>query len=164
MGRLVGAFGVQGWMKVKAFTERPASLGEHPRWWLHTREGWHEMRVEGFEVHAKGPVAKLAGCDDRDAAEAMRGCDIAVDREALGEPHEGTIYWVDLVGLEVVDGDGTRLGLVEGLFETGETSVLVVRPEQGGRERLIPFVPDYVKAVDRALGRVTVEWKADYDA
>ncbi len=164
MGRLVGAFGLQGWVKVKAFTERPAGLGEHPVWWLHAHEGWREARLEGFEVHAKGPVAKLAGCDDRDAAERLRGCEVAVERAALGEPREGQIFWVDLVGLEVVDGDGVHLGLVEGLFETGETSVMVVRPAAGGRERMIPFVPDYVKAVDRALGRVTVDWKADYDA
>jgi 16S rRNA processing protein RimM len=163
MGRLVGAFGVQGWIKVKAFTERPESLGEHPRWSLRTRDGWREMRLEGYEVHSKGPVAKLEGCDDRAAADGLRGCDIAVEREALGEPEEGTIYWVDLVGLEVVDGEGQCLGRVEGLFQTGQTSVMVVRRADGGRERMIPFVADYVKAVDRALGCVTVDWKADYD-
>jgi 16S rRNA processing protein RimM len=161
MGRVVGAFGVHGWVKVKAFTDAADALGTFPKWLVQSPEGWREMSVEDFEVHSKGPVAKLAGCDDREAADALRGAEVAVMREALGEAEEGTLYWVDLVGLEVVDESGTKLGEVEGLFETGETSVLVVR---GAKERLIPFVPDYVKAVDREARRITVDWKADYDA
>ena len=161
MGRVVGAFGLNGWVKVKVFTESADTLGTIPEWWVQSRQGWREMALEDFEVHSKGPVAKLAGCDDRDAADALRGADIAVTRDELGEADEGTLYWVDLVGLEVVDESGTRLGEVEGLFATGETSVLVVK---GAKERLIPFVPDYVKAVDREARRITVDWKADYDA
>jgi 16S rRNA processing protein RimM len=161
MGQIVGAFGLKGWVKVKIFTEAPDSLGVFPTWMIGTKDGWRDIALEDFEVHSKGPVAKLAGIDDRDAADALRGAQVAVTREDLGEAEEGTLYWVDLVGLEVVDEDGRRLGEVEGLFETGETSVLVVK---GVKERLIPFVPQYVKVVDREAGRITVDWKADYDA
>ena len=118
------------------------------------------MAIEDFEVHSKGPVVKLAGCGDREGAERLRGCDVAVMRAELGDAEEGSLYWVDLVGLDVVDESGGSLGKVEGLFETGETSVLVV---MGTRERMIPFVPEYVKSVDREAGRITVDWKADYD-
>ena len=162
MGRILGPFGVKGWVKVKAFTERPGSLGRFPRWLVQSREGWQERPVEEFKVHAKGPVAKLEGCEDREAAFGLQGSDVAVPRAELGEPDEGSLYWVDLVGLEVVDESGSALGKVEGLFESGETSVLVVRGS--ACERLIPFVPDYVKSVDRAAGCITVDWKADYDA
>lgn len=160
MGRIVGAFGVQGWVKVKPFTEAEDGLAGYRRWWVRTKAGWREAQVDGFEVHAKGPVARLAGCADRTAAEALRGADVAVTRSALGEAEEGTIFWADLVGLEVVDERGDMLGVVDGLFESGETSVLVVK---GARERLIPFVGAYVKAVDREARRITVDWKADYD-
>ena len=161
MGRIVGPFGVQGWLKVKPFTEEVHGLAQFPRWLVLTAQGWMEMGVEDFEVHSKGPVAKLAGCDDREAAHALRGADVAVTRQALGEADEGTLYWVDLVGLDVVDEGGKALGVVEGLFEAGDTSVLVVK--SGAAQRLIPFVPDYVKAVDREARRITVDWKADYD-
>jgi len=161
MGRVVGAFGLNGWVKVKVFTESADTLGTFPVWLVQLGDRWREMALEDFEVHSKGPVAKLAGCDDRNAADALRGADVAVTREALGDAEDGTLYWVDLVGLEVVDEGGTRLGEVEGLFESGETSVLVVK---GAKERLIPFVPEYVKAVDREARRITVAWKADYDA
>jgi 16S rRNA processing protein RimM len=161
MGRIVGPFGVQGWLKVKSFTESPEALGEFSRWMVRTRAGWREMALEDFEVHSKGPVGKLEGCDGREGAEALRECDVAVIREELGDAEDGTYYQVDLVGLEVVNEEGEALGKVEGLFETGDTSVLVVK---GVKETLIPFVPQYVKAVEREAGRITVDWKADYDA
>jgi len=128
---------------------------------VRTRDGWTVMPLEDFAVHSKGPVAKLAGCDDRNAAQKMRGADVAIPREAMGEAQEGQLYRVDLVGLEVVDATGAVLGRVEGFFDTGETGVMVV---SGTRERMIPFIADYVKSVDREARRITVDWKADYDA
>jgi len=164
MGRIAGPFGVKGWIKVKTFTDAPAALGAFAQWLLGADGGWQARAVEEFAVHAKGPVAKLAGCDDREAAQALQGTEVAVARDALGAADEGTIFWVDLVGLDVVNEQGGALGRVEGLFETGDTSVLVVRGGIGSRERMIPFVPDYVKSVDRDAKRITVEWKADWDA
>jgi 16S rRNA processing protein RimM len=163
MGRLLGPFGVQGWVKVNAFTETPGSLGAYGRWAVRTSDGWREMEVEDFAVHSKGPVAKLAGCEDREAAQRLRNAEVAVSREAMGETDEGTLYRVDLVGLEVVDEGGASVGEVEGFFDAGDTTVMVVRGE-GRRERMIPFVNDYVKVVDRGARRITVHWKADYDA
>jgi 16S rRNA processing protein RimM len=161
MGHVVGVFGVQGLVKVKPYTESAETLGEFTHWVVKTPEGWREMAVEEFAVHSKGPVARLAGCVDRTAAERLRGFEIAVPRAALREAEEGTLYQVDLVGLEVRDMDGNALGTVDGFVLTGATSVMVVK---GGVERLIPFVPAYVKAVDREARRITVDWKADYDA
>jgi 16S rRNA processing protein RimM len=161
MGRVLGAFGVQGWIRVKPYTETPGALGEFARWVVRSPEGWSEVAVEEFELHAKGPVARLAGCADRTAAERLRGVEIAVPRAALGEAEKGTLYQVDLLGLEVRDEQGRVLGEVDGFLETGGASVMVVK---GGIERLIPFVADYVKAVDREARRITVDWKADYDA
>ena len=78
------------------------------------------------------------------------------------------MYWVDLIGLDVVDESGKSLGRVEGLFETGDTSVMVVKggdgPQNGTAETMIPFVPQYVKSVDREARRISVDWKADDNA
>jgi 16S rRNA processing protein RimM len=104
--------------------------------------------------------AKLAGVDDRNAAELLQGCDVAVTREELGPAREGEIFWVDLVGLEVVNRQGEALGRVEELLRTGGADVLVIR---GERERLIPFVASYVLGVDREAKRITVDWEAGYD-
>lgn len=163
MGRVVGSFGVKGWVKLKPFSQKDDALAEHDTWVVRTRDGWREMDLEDFEVHAKGPVAKLAGSDAREVSDALRGAEVAVAREALGEAGEGTLYQVDLVGLEVVEEGGSVLGRVDGFFDAGETSVMVVAGADG-RERLIPFVADFVKSVDRETKRVTVDWKPDYDA
>ncbi len=161
MGRVVAAIGIKGWVKVKSFTADPESLDEFAEWVVRTREGWRYMALEEFAVRPNGTAVKLAGCEDRDDAERLKGADVAIPRAALGETHDGSLFQVDLVGLEVVDEGGERLGTVESFFETGGTSVMVVA---GARERLIPFVADYVKSVDRESRRITVEWKADYDA
>lgn len=162
MGRIVGAHGLNGWVKVKPFTEEASGLATFDSWVVAGKLGWREVAIEDFELYAKGPVAKLAGCDDRTAAEALKGAEVAVPRERLGEAEEGTMYRVDLLGLEVVDELGAVLGKVESFFEAGDTSVMVV--SGGKRQRMIPFVADYVKRVDRAARRITVDWKADYDA
>ena len=161
MGRIVSAHGIQGWVKLKTFTQDPEGLDEYAEWVVKTSQGWRYMALEEFAARPNGTMAKLSGCEDRDAAESLRGAEVAIPREALGEAGEGEMYRVDLVGLEVVDESGAKLGKVESFFETGDTSVMVVR---GGRERMIPFVPDYVKAVDREAGRITVAWGREYDA
>ena len=161
MGRVVAAVGIKGLVKLKSFTADPGGLDKFAEWVVRTPQGWRYMALEEFAVRPNGTVAKLAGCEDRDSAERLKGADIAIARAALGETQEGSLFQVDLVGLEVVDESGERLGTVESFFETGETSVMVVA---GVKERLIPFVPGYVKAVDRESRRITVDWKADYDA
>jgi 16S rRNA processing protein RimM len=161
MGRVVAAIGIKGWVKVRSFTADPEGLDEFAEWVVRTPQGWRYMTLEEFAVRPNGTAVKFAGCEDRDAADRLKGADIAIPRAALGETEEGSLFQVDLVGLEVVDESGERLGTVESFFETGETSVMVVA---GRKERLIPFVPGYVKGVDREARCITVHWKADYDA
>jgi 16S rRNA processing protein RimM len=160
MGRVSAPFGIQGWIKLRTFTEAADGLAGHSLWWLRVAEGWKSFAVEEFAARPAATVAKLQGIEDRDGAQALRGAEVAVTRDELGEAEEGTIYWRDLIGLQVANLRGEALGEVEGMFETGETSVLVVK---GDRERMIPFVPDYVKSVDRDAKRITVDWEAEYD-
>ena len=119
------------------------------------------MALQEFKVRPAAITAKLEGIDDRTGAEMLRGCDVAVTREALGEAGEGEYFWVDLEGLEVVNRQGESLGRVDGLTRGGGADVLVVKGED--RERLIPFVADYVIQVDREAKRITVDWEAGYD-
>ena len=160
MARVVSAVGIRGEVRVKTFTEGPEGLARYKRWVVKTRDGWREMPLEDFALRPNGTVAKLGGCDDRDAAERLRGAEIAVPRDELGEA-EGGIYQVDLIGFDVVDEQEGKLGVVDSFVETGPTSVMVVK---GAGERLIPFVGEYVKEVDRAAKRIVVDWKRDYDA
>ena len=115
--------------------------------------------MEECAVHGRVVVAKLAGCDVREAAAALKGWDVAVPRSALPAPGEGEYYWSDLLGLRVTNVQKEELGRVATLLETGANHVLVV---EGDRERLIPFVSAVVVSVDLARGELVVDWGADF--
>ena len=159
MGRITIPFGVKGWFKVHSLTETPESLLGYPRWWIGSDPNWREVRVEQAKVQSGALVAKLEGCEDRDAAALYRGKDIAIPREAFPEAAANEYYWADLVGLEVVNTEGVGFGTVSEVLETGANDVLVVK---GDRERLIPFIEQVIREVDIAGRSIRVEWGADY--
>jgi 16S rRNA processing protein RimM len=161
VGRILGAFGVRGEVKLQSFTEpQRAILGYQP-WSLRDAQGGRrELSGARGRDTAKGVVATLPDVADRDAAEALRGTELWVPRSALPPPAPGEYYWVDLEGLRVVNVEGIGFGTVSHLFSTGANDVLVV---QGERERMIPFVePDFIRSVDFDAGLVTVDWDADF--
>jgi 16S rRNA processing protein RimM len=161
LGAVAGAVGVRGEVKLLSWTEPRAQIFRYQPWILRTANG-AERELAGARGRDTGKhlVATLPGCDDRDMAEALRGTEILVPREALPPPAPGEYYWVDLEGLRVVTVEGVVLGEVAHMLSTGANDVMVV---QGDRERLLPFVqPDYVKAVDFDAGTVTVDWDPEF--
>ncbi len=159
MGRVVAPYGVKGWVKVFPFTEHLDSLLGYPAWRLGKGGSWRSYRLLNGRAHNRYLLAELEGIGDRDAAQGLRGMDIAVARAELPKPGEDEYYWDELIGLEVVNISGLCLGRVEGLLETGAHDVLRVVAE---RERLIPFTAPIVQEVDRSAGRIRVDWEADY--
>jgi 16S rRNA processing protein RimM len=163
MARIAAPFGIKGWVKLQTYTEFADSLEEFSRWFLQTGKGWEEVEVEEFSVNAKGVVAKLKGCDTRNEAELLSKRDVAVPRDWLGETDEGAYLWIDLIGAEVINTLGDKLGRVETLLETGANDVLVVKStEAEGGQRLIPFIDEVIVKVDRAAKMLTVNWGKDY--
>lgn len=161
VGRLHGAFGVRGEVKLESFTDPLQAIARYQPWVLRDARGG-ERTCEGARVRAggKGLIATLPGITDKDAADALRGVEVLVPRSALPPPAPGEYYWVDLEGLRVVNAEGVDFGRVSHLFATGANDVLVVH---GERERMLPFVqPDVVRAVDFDAGVVTVDWDADF--
>ncbi len=159
LGRISGLFGVRGWVKVYSYTEpREAVLG-YGRWLLSAKDGWREATVAEGQRHGKTIIARIAGVADRDEAAELVGTEIAVPRDEMPETASGQYYWSDLEGLRVVHRDGTELGRVAYLLETGANDVMVVKGEQ---ERLIPFVMDkVVLGVDLDKGEIDVDWEWD---
>jgi 16S rRNA processing protein RimM len=163
MGRISGAFGIKGWVKVQPFTEAPQSLLAYPVWWVEGETGWAPCRVEESEVHGPAVAARIAGCEDRDQAAVYRGRQVAVPRDAFPEAGENEYYWVDLIGLKVVNAAGEDLGIVTRVLETGANDVLAVEgPPGNDRERLIPFIEQVVREVDLGHGVIRVDWGSDY--
>lgn len=161
VGRLHGAFGVRGEVKLESHTDPASAIARYQPWILRDARGG-ERSVAGVRVRTggKGLIATLPEVTDRDSAEALRGTEVLVPRSALPPPAPGEYYWVDLEGLRVVNLEGVEFGRVSHLFDTGANLVLVVI---GERERMIPFVqPDYVQGVDFTAGVITVDWDAEF--
>ena len=160
LGRVLGAFGVRGELKLHSFSDPVAAVMKYQPWFLvHDAKERELSGVRGRETN-KGMVITVAGVEDRDAADAMAGAEIWVPRSHLPLAKPGEFYWVDLEGLSVVNREGIEFGTVSYLFETGANDVMVVA---GERERLIPYITDqFIVEVDFDAGRITVDWDADF--
>ena len=161
LGRISGVHGVQGWVRVHSDTSPRENIVNYSPWYL-VRQGRRETwKLKSGGGHGKAVLAKLAGCNDRNAAEELVGALISVPRTALpdtGEP--GEYYWADLVGLAVKTTDDVELGRIDHLFETGSNDVMVVK---GDRERLVPYIwKQVVLEVDLKAGEMLVDWDPEF--
>ena len=165
LGKIVGAYGVQGWVRVHPFADDPSSWGRMKAWQL-GREGeppesWREVAPVRSKLQSDGLLVQLDGVTDRTAAEALKGALVGAARAALPATGKDEYYWADLIGLDVVNGRDERLGSVKELIESAASDVLVVAADDG-TERLLPFVSAVVLDVDVAAKRIRVEWEADW--
>jgi 16S rRNA processing protein RimM len=168
IGKIVGALGIKGWVKVKSFTRPEENLLDHSQWFLvadanDQAAAPRQVTLIDSRWQSKGWVAKLADCDDRNAAELLRGLLIQIPRQQLPVLSEQEYYWQDLVGLAVEDVHGKRLGRVDSLMETGANDVLVVVDAITQQRCLIPYLPQQViKKIDLGAGLMLVDWDNDY--
>ena len=176
VGRIAGAWGVKGWIKVLPFASDPQALFSSKRWFLKPPEELRPprpglptypdlLKVAESREHGDGVVARIHDVADRSSAEALRGARIFIGRSSFPTAGSDEFYWVDLIGLSVINREEQTLGTVVGLIDTGAHSVLRVLPEGGkgeADERLIPFVAQYVDDVSLEARRIRVDWGLDY--
>lgn len=177
VGRVLGAWGVKGWIRIQPFSSDPKALFSSRRWFVRRPDtpgphgaGWPPLlRITQSRSHGDGVVASAQEVPDRAAAEALKGARLFVARSSFPTAGEGEYYWVDLIGLAVHNREGELLGTVSDLLDTGAHSVLrVQRPDVPAdapldqRERLIPFVAAYVDEVDLPGRRIRVDWGVDF--
>jgi 16S rRNA processing protein RimM len=169
VGRILGAWGVKGGIKVKPFSADPQALFSSKRWFVEPSEAkpGHVvpplLRVVEAREQNDAVVATVQEVGDRDTAQALAGARIFVARSSFPTPDNDEFYWVDLIGLSVATRDGASLGTVIGLIETGPHCVLRVKPAAvDADEVLIPFVDAYVDRVDLPGRTVHVDWQNDY--
>jgi 16S rRNA processing protein RimM len=155
MGRIIGSYGVRGWVKVVPDGGAAEGLAAAKEWWI----GDKAYKVVA-KVHSSTVVAQLNGVATREEALALKGSKVSVRREALADPGEGHYYHADLLGLEVVNESGEVLGTIKRLFSNGAQDVMEV--SDNGKQRLLPWVSTVVKKVDLQERKVHVEWGADW--
>jgi 16S rRNA processing protein RimM len=171
VGRIHDAWGIKGWFKVLPHSADPQALFSSTRWYLQPPErgprafsGTVLLRVRETKDHSDSVVARADGVHDRSGAELLRGARVFVPRSSFPTAGDDEYYWVDLIGLDVVNREGVHLGQVRELISTGPQTVLVVEYQEAGKpqERMLPFVAAYVDGVDLQSRRITVDWQPDY--
>jgi 16S rRNA processing protein RimM len=181
VGRVTGAWGIQGGIRVAPFSKDPQALFATRTWFVLPPDGPvvapravatalpRLLTVIRAREQGDAVVATAEELPDRNAAEAMKGARIFLARSSFPTAGDGEYYWIDLIGLAVVNRQGEALGTVTGLIDTGPHSVLrIARPDAAAdappdaAERLIPFVAAFVDGVSLADKRITVDWGLDY--
>ena len=181
LGRITGVYGVKGWVKVFSYTDPMEAIVDYSPWFIRAenrnpghenRAAWTKVKLKAGKRQAKTVIAKLENCNDRDAAMAYIGTEIAIEEQQLEElTQQDEFYWRDLIGLRVINQQDVELGVVKSLMETGANDVLVVvseiDTEDGAKketvERLIPWtLNNAIIAVDLEHKVIEVDWDPDY--
>jgi 16S rRNA processing protein RimM len=160
VGKVAGAFGVRGWLKIFPFTESKDNILGFKNWSVENHRSGNLVKLSQGKVHGKFVVVQLEGVDSREQAEGLKGSLVKVEKKALKKLNKDEYYWADLIGLTVKNLSDVQFGKVESLMETGANDVLVVK---GERERLVPFILEQViKLVDLDDGLIVVDWDPDF--
>lgn len=167
VGYVMGAYGIHGWVRVKSYSAEAEALLSVSAWWMEKQGSLCDVKVIKARHHGDEIIAQLSGVTDREYAESLRGSVIQVSRSLFPEPSENEFYWIDLIGLQVVNLRGESLGTIRNLMDNGAHEILVVTIDaqnetEKRKELLIPFVDQFVINVDLKQRKVTVDWELDY--
>ncbi|ULQ46167.1 ribosome maturation factor RimM [Flagellatimonas centrodinii] len=166
LGRVSGVYGIQGWVRLASETRPIDNILRYRRWWIGEDDNGFESHLVASRPQGNGLIAQItdpsgAPINDRDSAQRWVGKAISVDRSDMPRLPEGEYYWVDLIGLAVVNLEGEALGEVTDVTSNGAQDVLIVH--EGDRERLIPFVNGpVIKQVEMDARRIVCDWHRDY--
>jgi 16S rRNA processing protein RimM len=157
VGRIGRTVGVSGWLRVISFTNPQDNLLKLNSWLVKDLKtaSWQKFPYQ-LKKHAKTILVKFSGYESPEQAKCLTGAEIAVSRNELLPLDVGEYYWVDLLGIKVVNVAGVELGVIKELMATGSNDVLVVVREKS--RVLIPFLDWVVLEVNLADHRMVVDW------
>jgi len=163
VGKVSGAFGIQGWVKIFSFTEPRKNILAYSPLYISRKGQWVKLDVVSGRVQGKGIVMSLEGITDPDQVLPLVGSELAITKEQLKPTENDEFYWSQLIGLTVINVKDETLGIVERLHETGANDVLIVKNKEQKTEHLVPFVmEEVVQLVDLDKQIIRVDWELDY--
>lgn len=155
MATIGGAQGLRGEVRAKSYSADPTALGDYGH--LHSMDG-RTFEVLEIREMKNVVVVRFRGVNDRNAAEALNGLELYIDRDNLpdDELEEDEFFYADLEGLEAVDDQGVSYGTVTGIFDFGAGDLLELKGP-GKRPVLIPFSEASVLEIDLEAGKITID-------
>lgn len=161
VGRFGSPYGIKGWIKVISFTDPKTQILEYKPWYIQSGDTQKVIELINSKLHGNNLVAQIAQCFDRNEAATYTNLDILIERGQLPQLSNDEYYWVDLVGLIVLNLQQELLGKVEELFSTGSNDVLIVI-DDSGKQRYIPYIDNVIIDVDLAARKLVVDWDASF--
>ncbi len=158
-GKINGLFGVKGWVKIFSHTEPRKNILSYQPWHVQIAGKWKTIEIINGREQGKTIVAQVKGVDNPEQAEKIIGVDIYIEKSQLPELKDGTHYWEDLIGLEVINTEGVYLGRVDSLVDTGSNHVIIVN---GRVEHWVPYIEPYLVSVDIDKQKIIVDWDEDF--
>jgi len=153
VGIILGPHGVRGQVKLGSYTAEPEALFDYAP--LTDESGARVFDVTFRGVGSDHFLAVIAGVSDRDAAQALKGTKLFVDRAALPPEEEGEYYLADLLGLAAQDQKGQSVGIVQEVHDYGAGVFLEIKPANA-KSFMLPFKDAFVPSVDLAAGTMEV--------
>lgn len=157
VGKITGHYGVKGWLKVYSYTQPMENIANYSQWFV----GSESIKGIKAKRHGKTMIAYFKGVDSREKSQKYIGLEVAISSNELQPLPEGQYYWKQLIGLTVKNLEGSELGEVKSMFETGANDVLVLKTIEGD-EHLIPYIlGGTIVQVDLVDQSLTVDWQLD---
>ena len=152
-------FGINGWIKVNSFTAPRNNILNFNPWLIQVNDGWEKIHLEDSKENINNILVKLSGCTTVETVCNFANAKIGIWRKQLPQLPANEYYWIDLIGLQVLNLQGVELGVVQELIATGANDVLVII---GRRRRLIPYVTQVITRVDLEKKIMHVDWEEDF--
>ncbi|MFK5983899.1 MAG: ribosome maturation factor RimM [Pseudomonadota bacterium] len=177
LGKLNAHLGVKGWLKVYSYTDPKENILSYSQVLLFKEKAnarekdkpifWKQVEIIDGRLQGKGVVVHIKGYDNREAAAELIGTTIGVSRDSLAKLAKDDYYWIDLIGLSVINQEGITLGNIDSMLATAANDVMIVKPEEviNGlqKEYLIPYIMGkYVFDVNLEAGTMQVDWDIDF--
>lgn len=155
VGAISGAFGIKGEVRLKSFCAEPEAIAAYAPLW--TEDGGRSFAVTITRSIPGGLAARLSGVATKEAADALRGTSLFADRSKLPNLPDDEFYHADLIGLDVLDTGGAKIGTVRAVFNHGAGDILEIFAPGRKTALLLPFTRAIVPTVDLTAGRIIVD-------
>lgn len=159
IGSFGKTFGVRGWIKINSFTSPKRNIIDFKPWLIQKNNSWEEICIESSKEHSNNIIVKLSNCNSPEEAQNFTNAKIAIWQKQLPKLQTNEYYWIDIIGLKVINLQEVVLGVVQDLMATGANDVLIVT---GDRKRLIPYISNIILSVDLAKKIIQVDWERDF--
>ena len=163
LGKITGAHGIKGWLKIQSFSSPPENILNYPQWIINNNGEEDFYSIEKGRKQNNKIVVKLEKIDDRNTAESLINSKIQILRSDLPKLSNENYYWSDLVGLSVLSSEEEVIGKIESLIATGANDVMVINTSKDERV-LVPFVMhEIIKEVNVELSYIKIDWSIESD-